>query len=240
MSAMIRLRAEDSLSALDTSIEELQKLLKSHPDNERYQAELARAYRDKATVASKLRRRPEAESSVLRSIDLFDELLKANPTLDAIRYELALTLSSSEALSLNQMIRANRAHDLSGQLLRKSPDLPRYRALRAHTLEALAAQQQRVGRLELAERNLGEALSIYVELALESPELVVYQRRRSQTLESLADLKLRQGEEKDAIEYLERAARRLSPSLRRQGVSPLVRTQIQRINQKLNRIRDDQ
>ncbi|MGI9472537.1 MAG: protein kinase domain-containing protein [Rubripirellula sp.] len=238
--ALLRLRTNDALAALDRSIDVLNELLTQYPENKQYQAELARSYRDKATVASKLRMRSDAETSVRRSIELFDELLLANPTLDAIRYELALTLSSSEALSFNQMLRANRANELSSELLKESPDLPRYRALRAHTLEALAAQQQRGDRMESAERNLGEALSIYNKLVLESPELVVYQRRRSQVLESMAELKIRQGEDEEAIEYLERAVRRLSPSLRRKNVSPLVRLQIQRLNQKLLRIRDDQ
>lgn len=237
VNAFLRLRTEDVLSTLDEAIEGLQSLLETNPDDERYKAELARTYRDKATVASQLRRKQDSESAVRRSIDLFDELLNANPTLDAIRYELALTLSSSEALSFNQILRANRAYELSNELLRRSPDQPRYRALRAHTLEALAAQQHRTGRLELAERNLSEASRIYDSLIAESPELVVYQRRRSQTLESRADLQIRRGNDDEAIELLERAVRRLSPSLRRQDVSPLVRMQIQRMNQKLIRVR---
>ena len=240
MSVLLRLRFEDSLTVLDTAIETLDRLLDQHPDEVLYDAELARTYRDKATVASRLRLHTDAEVAVKKSIEIFDELLTENPNLDAIRYELALTLSSTEAFNWNQTMRAHRANELSSDLLQESPDLPRYKALRAHTLEAMAAQQFRNKRFEIAERNLREALQIYNDLIVDTPELVVYERRRSQALESMADIKIKRGEKDLGIEYIERAISRLQPRLRRKNVSPLVRMQLQRLNQKLTRLRESQ
>jgi hypothetical protein len=74
---------------------------------------------------------------------------------------------------------------------------------------------------------------------VESPELSLYETRQSQTLESIADLKLRKGESEAAVEYLERAIRRLQPRMRRTDISPVARMQLQRMRQKLARIQDN-
>jgi tetratricopeptide (TPR) repeat protein len=235
---MMKLRTEDELSACAEAIDILGSLIDQSPDEIRYRAELARAYRDKAKVASKAKMRAESESAVKQSIEQFEQLLSENKDSEAIRYELAMTLSSTEAFSFNQIVRAGRANELSAELLAGSPDLPRYQALRAHTLETLAAHQQRVNRLDPAEQNLLEALKIYNTLTRDSPELSLYQTRRSQTLESIADLKLRKGDSKAAIEYLERAIRQLQPRMRRNDISPVARMQMQRMRQKLARIQD--
>ena len=174
-----------------------------------------------------------------RSIELFEELLSENKDSEAIRYELALTLSSTEAFGINQMLRAVRANDLSTALLANSPTIPRYQALKAHTLETLASHQQRIGRLDAAETSLVEVLRIYDSLIKDSPELSLYETRRSRVLESMADVKLRQGDSKAAIENLEQAIRRLQPRLRLPDASPVARMQLQRMKQKLSRIKEN-
>ena len=237
LATMMRMRTEDELDAVAEAISTLESLIDQSPEEVRYRAELARAYRDKANVASRAKRKSESEQSVKKSIELFNQLLVENRQSEAIRYELALTLSSAEAFGFNQMMRAIRATELSSELLTSSPDLPRYQALRAHTLETLAASQQRTGRLEPAERHLHDALRIYNDLTAQSPSISLYETRRSQTLESIADLKLRQGDSAAAIEYLERAMRRLQPRTRRGDTSPVARIQLQRIRQKLARIK---
>lgn len=234
----MQFRTEDELDACSEAIDVLDNLIEQSPDEIRYRAELARAYRDKAKIASKARIRIESESAVRESIELFEQLLSDHQDSPAIRYELAMTLSSTEAFGFNQLIRANRANELSAALLKESPDLPRYQALRAHTLEALAAHQRRVGRYDPAERNLLDALRIYDNLTQASPELALYETRRSQALESMADLKLQSGDSAAAKEHLERAISRLQPKMRRFNTSPIARMQLQRMKQKLARIRE--
>jgi tetratricopeptide (TPR) repeat protein len=236
---MMKIRTEEDLDACAEAIDVLKSLIEQSPDEVRYRAELARAFRDKAKVASRAKRRGESESALRQSIELFEKLLSENIDSEAIRYELALTLSSTEAFSVNQIVRANRANELSAALLANSPDLPRYQALQAHTSETLASHQQRAGRLDPAEKNLFHALRIYNALTVESPELRLYETQRSQTLESIADLKLRKGEPEAAIEYLERAIRRLQPRMRPPDISPVARMQMQRMRQKLARIQDN-
>lgn len=238
LAAMMKLRTEEELSACSEAIDMLDDLIERSPDEIRYRAELARAYRAKAKVASKARMHRESESAVRRSIELFEQLLADHEDSAAIRYELAMTLSSTEAFGFNQLVRANRANELSTALLRTSPELPRYQALRAHTLETLAAHQRRVGRYDPAEQNLFEALRIYNSLTLASPELTLYETRRSQILESIADLKSQRGDNAAAAEYLERAIRRLQPKTRRFDMSPVARMQLQRMKAKLARVRD--
>ena len=52
---MMKFRTEDELDACSEAIEILEKLIEQSPDEIRYRAELARAYRDKAKIASKAR-----------------------------------------------------------------------------------------------------------------------------------------------------------------------------------------
>ncbi len=236
--AMLRIRTEDELQAVTEAITVLDNLIELAPQEIRYRAELARAYRDKAKVASRANRRSESEDAVRRSIELFEQLLSDNKDSEAIRYELALTLASTEAFSFDQMLRALRANELSSALLAKSPTVPRYQALKAHALETLASHQRRVGKLDAAERNLGETMRIYNSLLADSPELSLYETQRSQALESMAEVKLRQGDADAAIEHLERAIRQLQATLRRPDSSPMARIPLLRMKQKLSRIRE--
>ncbi len=239
-SFIMKLRAEQEFESLEKAIEVLGTLIQESPDDIRFQAELARVYRDKAKVASRAKRKSDAEEAVKESIDRFEKLLSENKTSDAVRYELAMTLISTEAPGFDQRQRAARADELSNQLLANSPALPRYMALKAQSLENLALLQSRAGESDLAVRNLIESIQIYSSLIAESPELSLYETRRSQALESVADIKISQGKTQEAIDFLERAIRRLQPSFRQPQMSPVARMQFQRMRQKLARLKESQ
>jgi tetratricopeptide (TPR) repeat protein len=239
LNRILQTRTDEELRAVDQAIDTLNALTEQSPEEVRFRAELARAYRDKAKVASRANRKGESEAALRASIEMFEKLLSENIDSEAIRYELAMTFSSSEALGFHQMLRSMRANELSTTLLSESPKQPRYQALRAHTLQTLAANQLRAGRLEAAETNLTQALRVYDALVSDSPELSLYETRRSQTLESIADVKWRRGDSEAAIDLLEQAIRRLQPQLRRPEASSVARIQLQRLRQKLSRIGGD-
>ena len=121
-----------------------------------------------------------------------------------------MTLASTEAFSFHQMLRANRANELSSALLAKSPTfLVIRRSGRTHW-KHLPRTSSGSGRHDPAEKNLFETMRIYNTLTADSPELSLYETQRSQTLESMAEVKLRQGDAEAAIEHLERAIRRVA------------------------------
>ncbi len=187
-------RIDDELRAIDLAIETLQQLADEFPEQLRFRVELARAFRDRAKVASMANQRRESETAIRQSIEMFEKLLAQNSDSDAIRYELANTLSSTEAFGYNAMLRAIRAAELANELLKLSPDQPRYLALRAHTLAMLSKFQLRNDQAELAASSLDEAFKIYDSLAAKSPELSLYVARRLQVLESKSDLQQHQGD----------------------------------------------
>ena len=226
---------EKAWIALSECIKVLNGLVQTHPQEQQYFAELARAYRDKAVTASLARRRAEAETAIRQSIALFDELLNANPMLDSIRYELALTLSCAETFNMDYLRRSVRAHELCGELLDKSPDLPHYRALNASIQTTLAMRQMRMERYEAASRIWNGVLNIYDSLIQDSPDVILYQRRHCDVLESLADLKVRQGDYQAAQEYLERAIERLEIAMLQSPDSAIVRLYMRRLTQRLRR-----
>ncbi len=231
-------RSEQELSAISEAIGVLSELVDEYPAETKYHVTLARAYRDQSKVAARAGLSSEAERAIKESIDHFESLLADNNGSDSIRYELAKTLSSSEALSLNQMIRILRADSLSEMLLKQSPTLPRYQALRAHVLEVLAVHRHRLGKSASAEKNLRDALKLYDALIEAAPDLLLYKTKKSQTLETFADLKLRDGDRTAAIGYLQSAIRELQPSSRSADASAVARIQLQKQRQKLSRISD--
>lgn len=226
---------EKAWIALKECIEVLDGLVQTHPQEQQFSAELARAYRDKAVTASLARRRTEAETAIRESIALFDELLDANPMLDSIRYELALTLSCAETFNMDYLRRSIRANELCDELLKKSPDLPHYRALHASIRTTLAMRQMRMEHYISAERIWNEVLDTYDSLIQDSPDVILYQRRHCDVLESLSDLKVRQGDYKAAKEYLERAIERLEIAMLRSPDSAIVRLYMRRLTQRLRR-----
>lgn len=235
-----RPQLEKAWTALKECIEVLNDLVQTCPQEQQYRAELARAYRDKAVTASLARRRADAETAIQKSITLFNDLLIANPTLDTIRYELALTLSSTETFNMEYMRRSFRANELSLELLQKSPDLPHYQALHAAIHTTLAMRQMRIGNFESAERIWNEVLVVYNSLIQSSPDVILYERRYSDVLESLSELKVREGDYKAAQQYLERAIKRLQLAMRRSPNSPIIRLQMRRLTQQLRRHTESQ
>lgn len=226
----------DSANAvLREAIDVLTRLTNEHPENQHYQVELARAYRDKAVTASLARRRTEAENSIQRSIALFRELLSANPTLDAIRYELALTLCSTATFNMDQVRRSVEAHELCQKLLETSPHLPHVKALYASTLANLAERQMRLAKYKTAEDTWKEVLQIYESLIQTSPNVLLYKRRHSDTFESLAELKGKQGDRNAAQAYLEQAIEGLRRAIKRSPDSPVMRLQLNRLIQRARR-----
>ncbi|MFK8111153.1 MAG: protein kinase [Rubripirellula sp.] len=232
----LKKRAAQDFDAISSAVDVLESLIESYPNELRYRAELARVFRDKAKVAARSNRNREAEGAVRESIDLFEELLAANPESNALRYELSMTLLSTEAFGFNQRLRAVRADELSNQLLKSSPDLPRYRALKALSLEQLASHKSHRGELQLAEKHLLEAARVYTALIATSPELSLYETQRAQVLESIADIKIEQEDTQAAIVFLDRAIRLLQPRMLRTNPSPVSRIQLQRMRQKLKQL----
>lgn len=231
----IHLRLGEELQAAAKGVEVLTELVDQHPDDSKFKVALARAYRDQSKVAARAGRPANSEEAVKRSIDLFESMLAENQDSESIQYELAKTLSSSEALSLNQTFRILRAEKLSESLLERSPDLPRYQALRAHVLESLATRRSRIIGKRDAESILEEALDLYDALIRDAPDYILYRTKKSQTLELYADIKLRNGERQEAIDRLEQAIAVLQVD-GRTVASPAARMQTQKQRQKLNRI----
>ena len=222
-------------AVLQKSIDVLTELTLEYPEEQKYRVELARAYRDKAVTASLDRNRNEAERSIQQSITLFRELLAANPTLDAVRYELALTLCSSDTFNMNFLRRSIEANELCLKLLEKSPDLPHFQALHASIRATLAAHQMRTEKYKIAEATWQEVLGIYESLIASSPNVLLYERRHSDTLESLAELKIRQGDRDAARNYLEQAVEQLSLATKRNPNSPIIRLQLNRLMHRVHR-----
>ena len=232
-------RIEDERRSIETAIETLTRLADQSPDQPRYQVELARAYRDRAKTAGANRNKRESEQAIAKSIELFESLADQYQESEAIRYELAVTLSSSEAFGINPLRRAVKAEQLSGQLLRESPDQPSFLALRAHTLTVLATYQARNRKTDQAAQNIDQAIQIYESLAEKSPELSLYVTRGSQAMESKADMLHRRGDTESAIETLQVAIERLQDQANQPKVSPVAQIQLQRLRQKLARFKKD-
>lgn len=249
LAGQLKNRIAEERSATEIAIETLTELVKESPDETRFQVELARAYRDRAKVAGITRNKRESENSIRQSIDLFESLNRKYADSEAIRYELAVTLSSTEAFGVNPGRRTLRAEQLSRALLADSPDQPRYMALRAHTLTVLARFQawriqagniQSTGHSNVQEaiKSLDEAIQIYGALMDKSPELSLYVARSSQVMEAKADLMNRQGETNSAVAILQAAIERLQQEVNRPNPSPVAKVQLQRLQQKLERWKD--
>ncbi|MEM6690784.1 MAG: protein kinase [Planctomycetota bacterium] len=218
----------------------MESLIEEFPTDSRYKAELARVFRSKAIVASNMGRKVEAEGAIRDSINELEDLLKQNPDSQALKYELASTLLSSEAFGYQDRFRVDRAIELIEELLSDSPRLPRYGALKAQSLSRLADLERRSGQLDKAADHLFEAIRVYNALAAASPELELYESLRIQTLESIADVRIDQGNTAAAIDVLERALRQLSPRMRRPDINSLStvnRMHMGRIQRKLDRLR---
>jgi serine/threonine protein kinase len=230
------LRSNEERYAISEAIDVLGKLVDQFPEQTRFHVALASAYRDQSKVAARAGRPTDAERAIKQSINHFEQLLSENQDSDAIRYELAKTLCSNEAVGISHTLRILRANSLSESLLQQSPTLPRYQALRAHVLETLAIHRSRTGRQVAAERNFRDALTLYDDLIENAPDLVHYRIKKSQALEAFADLKMRRGDRDEAISSLQQAMEQLQPDSQT-TISPLARPLLQKQRQKLARIR---
>ena len=236
--AIVKNRIEDEFHAIDVAIETLQHLIKDSPNEVRFEVELARAFRDRAKLATMAKNRLESEAAIRQSIALFEKLLNQNSQSESIQYELATTLSSTEAFGFNTRVRAMQATKLSQILLEQAPSQPRYLALRAHTLATLAKFQLRNDGPAAALASLDEAIRIYNGLAEKSPELSLYIARLSQLLESKSDIQQQQGNTAGAIATLELAIEKLQQELMLTNDSRVIRIHLLRMRQKLSRLND--
>ena len=235
----VRVRTEKELEAIQTAIDVLSQLVAEAPSEVRYQAELARAYRTQAEVAARVGQLDLTSRSLKEAIDLFDKLLADNRRSQAIRYELATTLVSVDAVEFWQRSQVARASELTQQLLADSPDLPRYRTLEARTLEAQGVLNADDGKFAEAQENYWQAVRIYTGLLKDAPEIRLYQTRRSQAIESIADILVAEGKPGEAIEMFDRAVSRLQQRSRRGADSPMSRALAERLERKIEKLRSN-
>ncbi len=230
-------RSGEEIVAIVEGIDQMTSLVEDFPDETRYAVALAAAYRDRSKVAFRAGMRAESDKAIKTSIDQFESLLDQDRRSKTIRYELAKTLSSSEALSFNQMFRLLRADTLSSDLLEHDPSQPRYQTLRAHVLERLAHYRGRLGgKPDVAEKNLLAALELHDQLVKTSPDSPTFRVQRAQALDALADLKIKSGQREAGLRYLEQAIRELQTASRGKHNSPIIRQNLQRLRQKQSRI----
>lgn len=238
MNFNLRVRMQLDRESIEQAIELLEALIEEEPEQAKYRAELARAFRTQAEVFARSRARKDADAALRESIEMFESLLKENRRSDAIRYELAMTLVSVETFGSNQMYRAVRTHDLCRQLLDESPTQPRYLDLQARALENLALLKHRAQGLSGALEDLEGAEQIYTALIADYPQITSYKTRRSQLLDTMADVYLDEGRTDDAITALESAISQLQPRSPRIQSSAIASIQLTQMRQKLRRIKD--
>ncbi len=231
-SNVLRMRNRRDVENASIAVEKLTELVDEFPMEARYRSELAHAYRNQAEVLLRDRQRPEAEAAIEKAVTSLEELLRDNPGSQAVRYELASTLVSAKILGFNQMYRAVRAHELTVALLAQNPDLPRYQALRARSLENLALLEQRTGKASTAKRYLEDAARIYGVLHDRSPEISIYALRLAGCYESLSDLAHHEHDRASEISNLQLAIELLQAT----DLSSAVGLESQRLQRKLRRI----
>ncbi|GAB5403347.1 MAG: hypothetical protein Aurels2KO_15780 [Aureliella sp.] len=231
-----RLRNREDLENANVAIRTLKELVDSYPDETKYRAELAHAYRNLAEVNKRENRNREASKAVSDSIQIWESLLENAPESEALRYGLASTLLAANTLGPGQFRRAARAHELTLSLRRDRPDLPRYQALRARSLENLAITELRSGKTTAAERHLQEAARAYAQLHEKSPEVSSYVIRYARCFERLADTKLRAGESEGAIADLQSAQDSLTAAIGKHRSPTALHVELRRLKKKADRI----
>ncbi len=228
--------ANFSIEVASKSIELLTKLSIKHPTSNVVSAELARAYRTRADAKSRMRQRDSAQEDISESIQIWEGLHRDQPKSDAIRYELASTLVRARNFGMHPITQAFRAHELTAELLRTAPDLPRYQSLRANSLQSLALAELRSGKVPAARRHLDEALETYTKLHQDSPEISAYALKRSAVLEAKADLEIRVGNPEAAAALFEDAVAQLRTAIdTNQSNASLLRIELQRLRRKQDR-----
>lgn len=234
---MMRTRLDEE--NVDLAIGVLIQLANQYPDETKYKSELAHAYRNRAEVLHRQRQRTDADEAIEKSVAVWEDLLKASPDSQAIRYGLASTLVVANTLGLHQLRRAVRAHEITMDLLRDSPGLPRYQALRGRSLENLAAIQARAGNEPQAARSLRDATAAYKELHAKSPEISSYAIRLSGCYERQAEAELKRGNPLAALATLQTATEMLKHSNTDSSKTSATGIELRRIENKLRRIKTD-
>lgn len=234
---MMRTRLDEE--NVDLAIDALIRLVDQYPGETKYKSELAHAYRNRAEVLYRQRQRTAADEAIEKSIIAWEELLNASPESQAIRYGLASTLVVANTLGLHQLRRAVRAHEITMDLLRDSPDLPRYQALRGRSLENLAAIQSRAGNDLQADRFLRDATAAYKELHEKSPEISSYAIRLSGCYERQAEAEFQRGNSQIAVGALQTAIEMLTQASTGSPKTVATNIELRRIENKLRRLQSD-
>ena len=206
------------------------------PENIDYRIMLARAYRIGSQVASQNRFPGPSQAWTRHALRILEELFGQSPGSEAIRYELAKTLASSESIGADRMVHLIRAIRMCDSLLQRNPNVLRYQALQAHTLGSVADLQMVAGANDDAMKSLRDQVAIQQQLIQESPELIMYRTKVAQTLERMSDLYNKTGQPVQAAEFLQQAIDALVPAVRRPEPSNVARVQLQRLRSKLDRI----
>ena len=229
-------QSNEHFRAINESISVFELLADEHPDEVLYQVSLARAYRDRSIIAMRRREPMIARESINRSLDLFQALVESDRESDTIRYEYTKTLCSREALAFLPMIRLASAMRMSNELLKKYPDVARYRELKAMVLGQLSDLHARRSELDSAIRYAREESEIRAGLISDYPERVAYQTSQCQTLETLGDLSLRQGEPREARDYLDQAIALARTFVDADSIAPQAKNVRRRLIEKRNAI----
>ncbi|NND97065.1 MAG: serine/threonine protein kinase [Pirellulaceae bacterium] len=246
------------------AVETLLTLVQEFPDDLKYQVALARAYRDRAKAAFALARDQrdrgqtaryvdEAKKDLEQSIQRLQKLHNDDRQSTTIKYELAKSLSIAlptapsfvaRMSSIDRMSTFNRmtmrsrlmqSQRLCDELLAQSPDTPRFLALKALSLDQLAAIKSFQGLHDQEEQLLMEQLQLQQTLLKNSPGLSQYQIKFARTAEKLADLQVEKGEKEIAIRYLTQATELLNRLAKNQASHP----SLQKLKRKLDELRRD-
>ena len=208
--------------AMDEAVDALTSLTQEFPGELKYEIALARGLRMRANAAlADVRRfrdrmkQPKTMSRIRRdldhSIDILESIHRLHPDSDSIQYELAKSLSVvvMQPLAPNarqqQRGRLIRSQRLADDLLSKSPETPRYLALKAHALDQYASVRRMQDQRDEEKRLLIAALAIQTKLLRGSPELSQYQVKLAQTIERLVDACLALNQRDEAMRYLREA-----------------------------------
>jgi serine/threonine protein kinase len=189
----------------------LNDLVLEDPTKVSYRTVLARVLRDQSRIERALGDLQHSEKSLMKSVSILEELIQANPESPLFQFELAETLSTGTG-NRSDLQRSNRALNLCDELLKNSPDVPEYLALKATILFRLGAQNRNAPRNHWIDEKLQEALKIQRGLAQRYSDIPIYSVQVMQTLMLLAEIEKTRDHPIKAKEY-QAEARALLDSL---------------------------
>ena len=186
-------------------------LVDNFPTDLQYQFALARAYRDRSKVLAKDRKFDQADKDLNESIKRLQNLYKEDLASSSVKYELAKSLSTGTAAGIFQRFQLIQARQLCDQLMRASPESPKYLALKAQVLGRLSRLETVRGRHESAEEILVQQAALQRTLLNTAPNLSQYQIMLMETAQNLAASHVAQHDRRAAIRVLTQARDRLRP-----------------------------